>query len=92
MNPSYAEDLEWSRLRVLVATQRAASAEQGRRRDAPSARRVHEARTELHRATICLRAHLAEAFHAHANPLFWHDRFGRPRALAEAEPVLQRSA
>ena len=85
MRQLYAEDLEWARLRVSVAAERAANAEQFRQRDAPSARHLHDARSELRRATLCLRAHAAEAFRANANPLFWHDRFGRPRTMREPQ-------
>jgi hypothetical protein len=83
VNQSNAEDLEWARLRVVVATERAATADHARYRSPSSARHAYEAESELRRARLCLRAQAAQAFRSNANPLFWHDRFGRPRDMAE---------
>jgi hypothetical protein len=82
---SYAEDLEWARLRMLVAKERVSLAEKLRHQGPPSAQQLEQAQAELRRATLCLRAQAAQAFRANANPLFWHDRFGRPRDMAERE-------
>jgi hypothetical protein len=76
------DDNEWTRLRVLVAVQREAEAEQLWHRGLMTVREWQLAKNELRRATLELR-HQQTLTALALVPVFRHDRFGRPRRVAQ---------